>query len=390
MSKENKMDDYFAYIGSWVSPRNPDALRGITIGKYEPETGNIIPIKHVHDELNCSMLTFDEKRKIMYLSNERPFTEAGPGGRANALKVDTAAGDLTEISNVSSFGKMPSFVAFDPHGDFLVLTNHSMGSTILKTEKDENGEWQLVTEYDETAAVLYELNDDGSIKRACDIIKHTGHGGTPKQTNPHMHSAKFTPDGKYVFICDKGNDGYYVYRLDRENKKLVLADRLASVPGAAPRYIALHPELPIVYFNNESARLLTAASFDTDGKLTKIGDYPTVFEAPAGDTEPMQSDLKISADGRYIYNIVRADNLISVFKADQSTGVPSLIQTIEASGSGQERDLCFSPDGKYLYLSACSDGNLYKYLIGEDGKLSDKELVLEDVAPGAMIFIKKD
>ena len=384
------MDNYFAYIGSWVTMRDQGAVRGITIGKYEPETGSIIPIKHVCDEINCSMLTFDEKRKIMYTSNERPFTEAGPGGRAIALKVDTVTGDLSEISNISSFGKMPSFVAFDPNGGFLVLTNHSMGSTILKTEKDENGEWQLVTEYDETAAVLYELNEDGSIKRACDIIKHTGHGGTPKQTNPHMHSAKFTPDGKYVFICDKGNDGYYVYRLDRENKKLVLADRLASVPGAAPRYIALHPNLPVVYFNNESARILTAASFGADGKLTKIGDYPTVSEAPAEEVEPMQSDLKISTDGKYIYNIVRADNLISVFETDPATGIPSLIQTVEASGSGQERDLCFSPDGKYLFLSACSDGCLYRYTIGEDGKLSGMECVLKDNAPGAMIFIKQE
>lgn len=382
------MSRYYFYVGSWQSPRNPDAVRGITIGTYE--NGKLTPIKHVHEDVNVSMLTYDEKRQVLYTSNELPLTEKGPGGRALAYKVDLKSGDLEEISNISSYGKMPDFVAYDPLGSFLVLTHHSMGNVILKTEQDENGEFRLIEEYDETAAVLYELGGEGAIIRACDIVKHTGHGGTPEQTNPHMHSARFTPDGRYVFISDKGNDGYYSYRLDRENKKLVLADRLASVPGAAPRYSALHPSLPIIYFNNESARLLTALKYSDDGKLEKIGDWSTVTDEVRDDQDPMQSDLKISDDGRFIYNIVREDNLISVFETDPETGEPKLIQVTEAAGTGRERDLCFSPDGKYLFLSAMADGNVYRYTIGEDGKLSDKELALRDIAPGAMIFIKAD
>ncbi|MBE6017280.1 MAG: lactonase family protein [Lachnospiraceae bacterium] len=382
------MSRYYFYVGSWQSPRNPDAIRGITIGTYE--NGKLIPIKRVHEDVNVSMLTYDGKRKVLYTSNELPLTDKGPGGRANAYKADLETGDLEEISNISSFGKMPSFVAYDPLGDFLVLTNHSMGNVILKTVQDKNGEFHLVNEYDETAAVLYELNEDGQIVRACDIVKHTGHGGRPGQTNPHMHSVRFTPDGKYVFICDKGNDGYYVYRLDRGNKKLVLADRLDSVPGAAPRYSALHPVLPIIYFNNESARLLTAARYGEDGKLEKLGDWSTTWEDVDDESEAGQSDLMISEDGRFLYNIIRADNMISVFETDPESGEPKLIQMTEAAGTGQERDLCFSPDGKYLFMSAVADGNVYRYTIGEDGKLSDKELALEDIAPGAMIFIKAD
>ena len=349
------MDKYYAYIGSWEVPMKPNASGGITIAEYEPETGSLTPIKHVLNEINCSMLTYDEKRGILYTSDERQFTGACPGGRVIALKVDPITGDLAQISDLPSYGKEPSYVAYDPKGEFLVLTNHSTRIPILKTEPDGNGGWRMITEYDETAAVLYELDADGAIIRACDLIKHTRRNGSPKHPNPLLHSARFTPNGEYVFICDNGDDGYYVYRLDRENKKLILADMLASVPGAAPRYSVLHPDLPIIYFNNESARLLTAARYGKDGKLEKIADYPTVNGEVSTGKDPMQSDLKMSADGQYIYNILRADNLVSVFKVDKVTGVPSLIQTVAAAGSKRERYLAISPDGRYLFLCGCDD-----------------------------------
>lgn len=386
------MDKYYVYVGSWASPRNPDAKRGLTIGEYDMESGTIRALKHVQEDLNCSMLTYDDKRQVIYSSNERPFTDQGLGGRATAYKVDLHNGDVTKISDVPSFGLVPSFVAYDPLGSFLVLTHHSMGSSIVKTVQDENGEYRIIREYDETSAILYELGQDGSIGRVCDIIKHTGHGGSPDQTNPHMHSVRFTPDGKYLFICDKGNDGYYSYSIDRENKKLVFVDRLDAVSGAAPRYSMFHPKLNVIYFNNESARLLTAATYDENGKLTKLGDWPTTNlrrENPE-DKGPGQSDLKISADGKYLYSIIRADHMISVFETDPETGIPKLIQEIPSSGSGQERDLCFSPDGRFLFLCGCSNGNVYRYIVGEDGRLSDLTLVLEDVAPGALIFVKAE
>ena len=390
------MSRYFAYIGSWVSPRYPDAVRGITIAEYDSETGAFTALKRVEESLNCSMLTYDEKRGVLYTSNECQQTAAGPGGRAAAFRVDRKTGDLEKISDVSSYGKMPSYVAVDPLGEFLVLTNHSMNSTILKTVQDENGEYHLVREYDETAGVLYALNPDGSIGEVCDIFKHTGHGGKPEQTNPHMHSARFTPDGKYVFVCDKGNDGYYSYYLDRENRKMVLNDRLESVPGAAPRYSALHKDLPVLYCNNEAERIVTAISVDENGKLTKIADYssvlPSAIDEGLSDSSKsgMQSELLLSDDCKTLYNVVRRDNLISVFSVDETSGELTLIQNAGIDASEGGRAAAFSPDGKCFYLCGGPDSDILGYKVEADGTLTSIESVFRDVAPGALVFVKAE
>ena len=377
------MSKAFAYIGKWEHDPSGNAL-GFDIFTYDTITGKMNYTGSAASEITVGSTYYDKKRGVLYAVDEieiLPGCAAG-GGRVYAFQIDRETGMLTELNHRPSFGVRPSYVTTDAEGKYLICTNHSGKHPVTKSFKGMDDKYHLMALYDDANTVLFSLNEDGSIGEAIDMYLHTELG---KQSNPHPHCVVRSPSGKLFFVNDKGGDRIYVYSV--ENDRLILKNGTAVKAefGSAPRYGVFHPTLPYYFMNTESAAYIAAYQYDEEGHLTKINTADIVPEhvdttsVKAGPKTYQSSDLHISHDGKYLYNLVREMNTVCVCVIDQVTGAITSVQhqkipdqkIPDGQGAGHGiRGCCLSPDGRFLEIAAFGSGNIITMSIGAEGRLS--------------------
>ncbi|MDA8124993.1 MAG: beta-propeller fold lactonase family protein [Deltaproteobacteria bacterium] len=376
----------FAYIGNRSKKRTGC---GFGICRYHAEAGQLEPIKSVFHEISVGATCLDSKRNILYCTNEietHPGYASGGGGQVYAFAIDPETGDLTEINHQPSYATLPCSVAVDGAGKYLIATNHSGHTPITKSVKDASGKYRIVLEFDDATTILYPLNDDGSIGDPCDIYKHSGKGPLPVQTHPHPHSVMMSPSGNLFAVCDKGSDQIFFFRINRETSKLEICgdEGYPSIPGSSPRYSVFHPRGPYFYMNHENKAVIRAFRYDEEGKLEPI----CTVNALPDDCEDhllMQSDIKIHPSGKYLYDLIRGINAVSVFEIKEETGEIEKIQTVTLDGTGP-RGCAICPDGRFLHIAALTSKDVLVWAIGKDGKLSPTGQKIGQPNPGNVTF----
>ncbi|MBP5173229.1 MAG: lactonase family protein [Bacteroidales bacterium] len=169
----------------------------------------------------------------------------------------------------------------------------------------------------------------------------------------HMHCAVVSPDGKYVFATNLGNDCIH---------------RFALREGDFPL-----GECEVAWRNIDYLRLSKLGPrhmvFSADGRfaylLGELGDRLVVFSYSDGALEPIQSikaysgrghgsaDIHLSPDGRFLYTSHRLKkDGIAIFKVDPVSGVVSAAGYQETGL--HPRNFALTPDGRFL-LCACRD-----------------------------------
>jgi len=392
------MSDYkntFLYIGngtpkpsSWEN--KPTTGKGFGICRYDTESGEPELIKSVFDEISVGATCLDSKRNILYCVDEvmtQPGYLKGGGGRVYALAIDPETGDLPEINHQPSYGSLPSSVAMDASGHYLIATNHTGNTPVTKPVKDSSGKYRIALEYDDATTVLFRLNGDGSIGEACDIHVHSGTGPGPEQSHPRIHSVVMSPSGNLFAVCDKGSDQIFFFRINGETEKLEACggEGYKSIPGSSPRYSVFHPTRPYFYMNNEFKAVIRAFRYDEDGKLEPICTVNALPENYQDKQEMMQSDIKIHPSGKYLYDLIRVINAVSVFKIKEETGAIEKIQTVTLEGTGP-RGCAISPDGRFMHIAAAASKEVLVWSIGEDGTLSPTGKKIGQPYPGNVTF----
>lgn len=394
------MSKMICYVGNWWESDKGFWVKGgtSTIGicacDYNVETGELTPFAQFHEDICVGMQCIDHERNVLYAADEKladPAFIRGGGGYVYAFKIDPATGNLTLLNKVPSFGTLTSYVMLDPRGRFLVATNHSCHNFVTKIVKNEaTGEFERKVLFDDATTVLYELNDDGSIGRVCDVYYAMGGGGPlEQQTLSHPHSANPAPLGDFFVMCDKGGDLVHTLRIDRENKKLVLCDEpFLTERGMMPRYSAFHPTKPFLYTNNEAQPVLHCFRYTPDGKLDLIGTCPGIAQDIPYDGTPhtvMQSDLVVSQDGKYLYSLVRKVNVISIYSINQETGELTMIDCKRLTAQ-DPHSCCFSPDGRFLLVGAMKSNKVFTYPVLSDGRLGDAVASVDQPSACCMTF----
>jgi 6-phosphogluconolactonase len=377
----------FAYVGNW--DKSPSGV-GFGICRYHKETGELELIKSVFDEIRVGATCLDSRRNILYCTDQRTTHAgyvSGGGGQVYAFAIDPETGGLAEINHQPSYATLPSSVAVDAAGKYLIATNHSGPTPITKSVKDASGKYRIVLEHDDATTVLYPLKDDGSIDDPCDIYKHIGKGLLPKQSHPQLHSVMMSPSGNLFAVCDKGSDQIFFFRINRETEKLEVCggEGYKSIPGSSPRYSVFHPTRPYFYMNNETKAVIRAFRYDEDGKLEPICTVNALPEDCEDNPTMMQSDIRIHPSGKHLYDLIRGISAVSVFKIKEETGEIEKIQTVTLDGAGP-RGCAISPDGRFMHIAALKSREILVWAIGEDGKLSPTGRKISQPYPGNVTF----
>lgn len=367
----------FAFAGTWTV-QTAENGGGIGVYEYHEEDGSLTYKKTVRPDIASGMMCVDQEKGVLYVVDERMDSEEffyeGGGGRTLAFSIDPETGDLTELGEEQpTFGLLPAYLARDGSGKWLIVCNHSKRKTVTKYVRGGDGTYHVITEYSDVTAVLYLLDPEGKIGKAVQIIDFPVDWSYRPPKTACLHCVKFAPDGKHFVLTDMKQDLVLTYELDQENGRMIERDRKAWRDGNYPHYAAFHPEHPVFYLNNEHAHLLDVVRVDENWKMEIIQtiDVTPNLDFDMTGKKVMQTDVGVSPDGRYVYDLYRGANSIWVFEVNETDGTLKKKQEFKFGKEGNPRGFAFSPDGKFILVANNAAHQVITLKVLPDGCLEE-------------------
>jgi len=367
-----------ALIGKWdMKP----CSRGLSVMSYDTESGAMDAISTFFEEVIVgNQLVYPEKN-IVYICDEREDRDGwvGGGGYVLAIRIDPDTGDAAIVSRKESLAVGPSYLVMDKTRRYLLVTHHGKRGHATKIVKRPDGSFGCEVVFDDAALVLFRVDENGSLRDACDVYITPGEGASGRHVISHQHSITAAPTGELFFVCDKGTDKIYTFRVNSEAGKLVFLKEFSVMEGSAPRYSVVHPTLPVVFQNNENKAEVNTWSYDGEsGSLAlictaqlfspeELAGLEAVGFEPNGSCMFGPSDIVISPDGKRLYCGVRKANRIVSLDVDDK-GCISARQVVDCGGVNP-RGLSFSPDGRFLFSANVESGNIARFVVNPDGDL---------------------
>jgi len=267
---------------------------GILAFDWDPATGELTAAGVAAKLENVDWITYSPGREFLYAASEVDSFNGKPTGAVASYSV--ANGELRPLSTQNSASKGTCHVALDPTGRVLLAADYGGGS----------------------AAIF--LVNDGRLSAAVWAEHYTGHGpNASRQQSAHAHFASFSPDNRFAYINDLGEDRIHIYGLNAKTGTLIPAGTYKAKPGAGPRTLHFHPNGHTAYSINELDSTVDVLEWSkTDGSLTLVTRIELLPAGYKGDTHAC--DTVISKDGKCVYFANRGDNSIYFFHADEKTG----------------------------------------------------------------------
>jgi len=396
------------YVGNWGFAPAP---KGISIFRYTDEDGSLELLKSVRQDIAAGQMCLDEKRGILYASDEcgEREGEIGGGGYVYAFRINRSTGDLELINRQDSLSPEPSYVTQTKSGRYLVVCHCADPFHVTKIVRREDGTFGNEVLFDDTALVLFPIGEDGGVGAPCDVVVTNGNNGLGN--SPHsrrnvdpvsnhiqlvevisrLHAIIASPDGGIFVTLDKGMDRIMTFRIDEERGKIVMlheyqVDDIASFP----RYGAFHPEKPVFYSDNENLAQVNVYRYTSDGELTLLQKIPVLSEDPGLiDGKPAGcQDIIVHPSGHVLYVSISGMNQVSVVALDED-GKGTLVQEISSMGNFP-RCVRLSPDNRFLLAGNMASGDIAVYEVAEDGTLTYTARTYEAVSPSAIRFMHEE
>ncbi|WP_172194363.1 lactonase family protein [Saccharibacillus qingshengii] len=318
MTQPQKM---FVFVGSYAE----SASSGVYTYEFDETAGSLKLLDQTSGLKNPTFLNVDVEHSHIYAIGEVE-TEGGKSGEVMMIHFDEN-GTLTRFNRTITTPNTTCHVQRDSENRFLVVSSYHGGM-----------------------AGLVSLKENGHVGELLDVSAHRSEDGAA----PHVHSAFFSPDEKFVLVQDLGLDLIRTYSIDREAGKLVAQGDTRTAKGAGPRHLAFHPGGKFAFVINELNSTIASYRYGTDnGSLGEIEVVPTL---PADYTgENGCSEITVSADGRFVYGANRGHDSIVVYAFDEAQEKLTLVQHISTEG-GHPRHFALIPSGSHL-LAANRDAN---------------------------------
>jgi 6-phosphogluconolactonase len=328
-NKKNASDQY-VLVGTYTSGKS----EGIYLYKFNTTSGEVSLVSTAKAD-NPSFLAVSPDEKYVYAVNEN----GNDKGSIAAYSFDKKSGVLTFLNKQSSGGDHPCYVNIDKKGKWVVCANYTGGSL----------------------AVL-PVGSNGSLLPPLQVIKHEGHSvNQQRQEKPHVHSTIFSPDYKFLFVCDLGMDKIMIYSFDDNTGKLNPANPPfeAISPGSGPRHFTFHPSGKYAYLVEELSGNVAVFNYD-EGKLRNI---QTISAIPADYKGSVGSaDIHLSPDGKFLYASNRGEsNTIAIF----SVGADGKLQLLghQSTLGKTPRNFSIDPSGNFLLVANQNSDNIVIYRI---------------------------
>ncbi len=375
------------YIGTYTgSPGSGGNGNGIYLCELDLSTGKLTVLRLVAPALPASgaipstarpsTIALDPTRTHLYAGNEY-----GPPGAVTAYSINRATGDLTLLNGQPTAGA-PAFVSVDRQGKYLfsaeytggyfevfpILAGGSLGPVVFQKQDIDNVDTSFAHKPATNAP-------PGSFA----FSAHEGPNG-------HPHQMETDPSNKWVVGADAGQDRIYVWKLTPGGSPLLTPAAVPFVnvpPGDGPRHFAFHPNGTWMYSIQEEASTIMFWRFDpATGALSPQQTIPSV---PPGFTgTDFTSEIRVSADGNFVYGANRLSDTIGVFSVGRNG---RLTQVSHVSTLGDyPRIFTIDPSGRFMAVGNQRADNVTTFRLnpGEGGSHEDTEN--SERGPGSLTF----
>ena len=277
----------------------------------------------------------DPKRGNLYVG-----LRDGDDHALGSYAIDPATGDLTPTGQVPVTA-MPCYLSTDQSGRFLLAAYYLGGM-----------------------ATVHAIGADGALQHpAADIC----------ETERFAHCIITDPSNRYAFVPHVASaNSIYQFHFDPDTGKLTpnpAAPILACGEGEGPRHLAFHPDLDVVYADNEQGSSVTVYRFDANrGTLQAVQTASTLPEEDfEGRPDNSNAQLHIHPSGKSIYASNRGHDSIAMFAIEPDTGLITSLG--QQPGEPTPRPFAIEPEGQFMYGGGDGSTRLVSYRIGDSGLL---------------------
>lgn len=302
--------------------------QGIYVYTFDRAKQRLTLLQAVPSLESPTFLAIHPTKKYLYSVNRGKANIADQGGSVSAYGIDGATGRLSGLNHKSSYGDGPCYVAVDNTGKYLAIAHYNEGNLTMLS-----------------------LFKDGQIGGVSDAKKYTGNSINPeRQESPHIHTAVFSQDNKFLYVTDLGSDKIYIYGFNEGDGTLQVTSNteVAVTPGAGPRHLTFHPTGNYLYLAEELTSTVGVFAVDkATGGLTALQD--SVQSLPGNFTEKNTSADIHTVNGKFLYMSNRGADVISIY----SIGDDGKITLTGHQGTGGKtpRNLLIDPKGEYLFAA---------------------------------------
>lgn len=348
---------FYLFVSGYT---NGNTSEGIAVYKFNAAKGELNFISKIAGIENPSFMAISKDEKYLYCIHELKDKRSG----VSAYAIDKSKGTITFINHQPTGSNGACHIAIDTTGRFLVVSNYSDGSINVLT-----------------------IKQDGSVNAPVQTIEHDGYGihGT-RQTKAHAHSSQFSPDGKYVFTADLGNDRFYQYQF---NAKSTTPLEPSATPyqsmedGSGPRHFVFHPNGKSVYVLNELSGTVTAFRYQNE-TLSLMQNIVSTAEGDKADKG--SADIHITPNGKFLYTSNRGkSNSITIFKIDTEG---KLTEVGKQKTGEHPRNFTIDPTGRFLLVANKNSNTIQIFSINANyGLLQDTGNIISYPSPSCLLMI---
>ena len=354
--------NYLVYIGTYTTEQS----KGIYAYRFNPVTGQFVPLGLAAETSNPSFLAVHPNRKILYAVNEIGNFQNQNGGAVSAFAIDSHTGKLTLLNQVASRGADPCYVAVDKTGKYVLVANYGGGNV-----------------------AVFPVLKGGKLGESTRVLQYKGTGANPeRQESPHAHWIDFSPDDRFVVAADLGLDQLDVYKFSASKGSLV-PNQPAVVqlkPGAGVRHFAFHPNARFGYAVNEMQS--SVVSFAYDPARGTLHELQTISILPKDFTGKNDAaEIQVHPSGKFLYASNRGHDSIAVFSIDPAKGTLTPVEYIPTQGKAP-RYFAVDPSGSRLFVANQNSGTIVIFQIDPtSGRLTPTGQVLQIATPVCLRFV---
>jgi 6-phosphogluconolactonase len=329
--------------------------------------------------------------KYMAESGIYVYVSLQGGRQISVLRIAPATGELNKLQDISVGGKvMPMAVSPDRRFLFAALRTepYSIASfaidgadgSLTHLGNAPAAESAAYISIDHTGRFLFgAYNPPHRTRRtgfaSVSAIGQHGHVHAPHQvirTPPKTHAILPDPSNRFVLASSCDGDVMVRYAFDAATG-LLDADALPPVPvqpKSGPRHFVFHPNNRFLYLVNEYDGSLYTFGYDVrSGALSEI--QVTSVLPPDFDRErnARAADLHFTPDGKWLYVSARASLTLAIFRVDAATGFLTAAGHVPVAR--EPRGFNIDPFGRYLLAAGLLANSLVSYRIdSETGALT--------------------
>ncbi len=328
-------------IGMLVGTYTSKGSKGIYSYWFNVNTGMADSITVAAAE-NPSFLTIAPNKKFVFAVNENNDTTAYMnGGTVSAYAYNVSTGALTYINKQSSQGKHPCYITISKNGKTVIVGNYTGGNI-----------------------ATYNVNENGSLTTAKQIIQHSGSSIHKKrQQASHVHATVLNKNNTVLYVPDLGMDSVKLYNFNASTGLLSMHKQqaVASIAGSGPRHFCFDNKARYAYLMEELTGTIQVYKLHKKtGSLKaiqRINPYAKDMTDSIG-----SADIHISPNGKFLYCSNRAAvNTISIFEV-RKHGRLRYIQSQSTEGL-TPRNFSIDPTGKFLLVANQNSNNIVVFNI---------------------------